>query len=410
MIYRFLLLCVGICLLVTSLLFYTWVSAKFLSDNTLKTNFKQMILEVEFLDGYKKVHPSYSAFFSYTKRAGEAIPVEVPNYLKPILNTESMRRYKKLTGKEGSESQRREFVTSKEVKQKIIEFNNKMPKEIAYLEPPDSGFSRKPFSATTFRLNCSMSFLLSQILIESGNYQQGLSIISSLLAARRAMTELRGFESLPSEHTLNEMVAVRIDTLILNYLLRNISGEVLNKSPYYDQIMRNINWLVERDSFRAIIESNLSLPDNEYRSDMELLVYDFDEIFRVVLAIFPKEFNWKFIENLIIRMFKLQRVHYQEVLDLYISNKNDVETQIAQIGEKKLNDAKQEITANTITSTFLVSLLSYFLFPAYLRDNYAIDSIAPYLAVAYMPNLSRAYKFSKKTQLIEEKALEKFGQ
>ena len=362
-----------------------------------------MILEVEFLDGYKKVHPSFSAFFAYTKKDGEEIPVEVPNYLKPILSPENMQRYKKFTGKEGSESQRREFVTSKEVKQKIIEFNNKIQKEITYLEPPDNGYSRKPFSATTFRLNCSMSFLLSQILIENGNYQQGFSIISSLLSTRRAMSEFRGFESLPSEHTLNEMVAVRIDTLILKYLLNSIREEVLINSPYYDQIMLSINWLVERDSFRAIIESNLNLPDNEYRPGMELMVYDFDEVFRAGLAVYPQEFNWKFIENLIIRMFQLQRVHYQEVLDLYISNKNDVETQIAQISEKKLKDAKQKISANTTTSNFLISFISYFLLPAYLRDNYAIDLLAPSLAAAYMPNLSRAYKFTKKTQLIEEK-------
>ena len=70
-----------------------------------------------------------------------------------------------------------------------------------------------------------MSFLLSEILKESGNYQQGFSIISSLLSARRTMTEFRGFESLPSEHTLNEMVVVRIDTLIVKYLLSSISEE-----------------------------------------------------------------------------------------------------------------------------------------------------------------------------------------
>ena len=108
-------------------------------------------------------------------------------------------------------------------------------------------------------------------------------------------------------------------------------------------------------------------------------------------------------------MFQLQRVHYEEVLDLYISNKNDVETQIAQIGEKKLNDAKQKISANTTISNFLVSFISYFLLPAYLRDNYAIDLLAPSLAAAYMPNLSRAYKFIKTTQLIEENVLNKFS-
>ncbi len=367
-----------------------------------------MILEVEFLDGYKKVHPSNSAFFSYTKRDGEELPVEVPNYLKPILNAEMMQRYKQISGKNGSESQRREFVTNKKVKQKIIEFNNKIPKEIVDLEPQDSGFSRNPFSWKTFRLNNSMSFLLSKNLIENGNYQQGLSIISSLLAARRAMTECRGFESLPSEHTLTEIVAMHNDALILKYLISSFSKEALRKSPYYDEIMRNITWLVERDSFRETIEWNLNLPDNEYRPGTELIFYQFDEFHRAFLALFPQEFNWKFMENLMIRAFKLQRVHYQEVLDLYISKNDDIETQIAQIDEQKLNDAKQ-YPSNTSAFTGWLSFISYFLFPAYLRDNYAIDFVAPFVAYAYMPNLSDAYRDSKKNQLIEEEALKTFS-
>ena len=111
----------------------------------------------------------------------------------------------------------------------------------------------------------------------------------------------------------------------------------------------------------------------------------------------------------IIRVLSLLKEHYKQVLDLYLSEDEDTAAKIKNLYDNKYKDAFENFENFTPASSPFAAFC-FFLYPEYYRDNYMLDMFSPIYAMNFIPNLPQAYEDTKKTQLIEEKALKKFVQ